>query len=505
MLFAACNRSTSQTGLEPVAERFTLRVLPESFIDDAKCAGFTLRENESEGQITVFVDADRAQGLKALYLELDYDASRYSPVSAASSEEFAALGQVLSLSVPQQPGRSGTFAHGSVLANWPDQAGYSGSGNVATFVFAKQSADPATQVRSSSAPPMSDHGKPDVSYDPITHTISWLYTNPGDYDQNSEVGITDLTPLGANFGAIGPFDPASALWQIDGDGNGVLTIADITPIGVNFRQRVEGYQLARSDTPSDYPASNASVNGPGASVVAGIQFEGASGLPGERKSYQLSGAPLHPLKFYWVRPFDGLDSGTPSNFFSGAANGEPVLFMVATPTSGPDPLFVSFDGTGTFDPDGDSLTFSWDFEDDGTIDGFGSSSPTASFTYTAPGTYIARMHVTDYVYFVSKTVEIVVGGVANIPPVAQLSATPNSGSIPLGVTLDASASFDTDGSIPANGYDWDFDGDGVFEVIAGTAIQNPIYSVVGVYLATVIVYDNLGAQDTIAKEITVTP
>src|SRR5438552_196800 len=38
------------------------------------------------------------------------------------------------------------------------------------------------------------------SYYDVTHTLSWYYALPGDYDQNGEVNISDLTPLGVHFG-----------------------------------------------------------------------------------------------------------------------------------------------------------------------------------------------------------------------------------------------------------------------------------------------------------------
>ncbi len=52
-----------------------------------------------------------------------------------------------------------------------------------------------------------------------------------------------------------------------------------------------------------------------------------------------------------------------------------------------------------------------------------------------------------------------------IPPVAVVSANPDNGLEPLEVELDASESYDTDGTIVQ--YDWDFDGDGEFDMMDG--------------------------------------
>jgi len=71
----------------------------------------------------------------------------------------------------------------------------------------------------------------------------------------------------------------------------------------------------------------------------------------------------------------------------------PVVVLDADPTDGPAPLTVQFSSEGTHDPDpADSITFAWDFDDDGTID---SMDPNPSFEYTAIGQYVARLTVTD--------------------------------------------------------------------------------------------------------------
>ncbi|WP_083951975.1 ThuA domain-containing protein [Actinomadura rubrobrunea] len=70
----------------------------------------------------------------------------------------------------------------------------------------------------------------------------------------------------------------------------------------------------------------------------------------------------------------------------------PVIQATATPTSGSVPLTVKFDASGTHDPDGDQISFAWDFDGDGTTD---SSEPVVEHTYTAKGAYQARLLVSD--------------------------------------------------------------------------------------------------------------
>src|SRR4029450_1508542 len=76
-----------------------------------------------------------------------------------------------------------------------------------------------------------------------------------------------------------------------------------------------------------------------------------------------------------------------------AANQPPTAVATATPTNGPVPLTVSFDGTGSSDPEGRPLSYSWDLNGDGTFgDATGS---TASYTYTTAGVYHPSLRVTD--------------------------------------------------------------------------------------------------------------
>lgn len=75
------------------------------------------------------------------------------------------------------------------------------------------------------------------------------------------------------------------------------------------------------------------------------------------------------------------------------------------------------------------------------------------------------------------------------PPVAQLTADPLGGEAPLTVTFDASASHDPDGGSIVE-YDWDLDGDGVYEILSGGPSQVYSYLVNGPQSAGVRVIDD---------------
>ena len=77
---------------------------------------------------------------------------------------------------------------------------------------------------------------------------------------------------------------------------------------------------------------------------------------------------------------------------AGGTNTPPVITTAtATPTSGFAPLATAFTAAAN-DANGDALTYSWDFDCNGTADATGA---TASTTYTTAGTKTAKLTVTD--------------------------------------------------------------------------------------------------------------
>lgn len=88
---------------------------------------------------------------------------------------------------------------------------------------------------------------------------------------------------------------------------------------------------------------------------------------------------------------------------------------------------------------------------------------------------------------------------AGQPPVAAVTATPVSGTVPLTVAFSATGSSDADGSIVA--YDWTF-GDGS---TGSGATVNHTYGTAGSFTATLKVTDNSGLSATKSTTITVNP
>jgi len=66
--------------------------------------------------------------------------------------------------------------------------------------------------------------------------------------------------------------------------------------------------------------------------------------------------------------------------------------LVASPKSGEIPLTVQFDGSSSYDPDGQITRYRWDLDGDGVFDEEG---PTATYTYLEEGTFTVSLEVTD--------------------------------------------------------------------------------------------------------------
>jgi PKD repeat protein len=134
-------------------------------------------------------------------------------------------------------------------------------------------------------------------------------------------------------------------------------------------------------------------------------------------------------------------------------NGAPTAVATATPTSGLAPLSVRFTGSGSSDPDGDALSYAWDFGDGG-----GSSAADPSHAYTANGVYDATLTVNDgrgaaNSSATSEPVRVVVG---NRPPVATIAAPAPGTRYDAGDTIvyQGAATDPEDGPLPPSAYTW---------------------------------------------------
>jgi glucose/arabinose dehydrogenase len=137
--------------------------------------------------------------------------------------------------------------------------------------------------------------------------------------------------------------------------------------------------------------------------------------------------------------------------YSGSTNSPPHAVAQSDPDSGSPPLTVHFTGSGSSDPDGDDLTFDWDFGDSSPHSG--EADPTHE--YEDEGTYTAQLTVTDeHGDSDSANVEITV--TANQVPTATIESPADESLYRNGspVTLTGSGSDPEDGELGGDSLRW---------------------------------------------------
>lgn len=171
------------------------------------------------------------------------------------------------------------------------------------------------------------------------------------------------------------------------------------------------------------------------------------------------------------------------------------------------PAMIDFDGTESFDPDGDSMTYLWNFGDGETAVG-----PSARHLYLTPGIYNVTLTVTDAHLnerSVGRSLRVLLpDGRVNIPqpnnkiPSVGVSAGPTKGPAPLTVTFGLAGS-DPDGDEvsvildPGNG-----------ELISGLApgeFTTYTYTAEGTYVAEASSFDGRGGNAKTHVAVTVLP
>ena len=153
-------------------------------------------------------------------------------------------------------------------------------------------------------------------------------------------------------------------------------------------------------------------------------------------------------------------------------------------------LTVSVSGSESYDLDGTIMSYAWNFGDAATI----VTGMTATHTYGVGGTYDITLVVADNDGLTGTDVERVTVSKDLIPPVARFTATPTF----LVVSVDASASYDPDGTTLT--YAWDF-GDlttGVGKITTHT------YAAEGMYTITLTVMDDDGLSNSTSHDVLAT-
>lgn len=206
-------------------------------------------------------------------------------------------------------------------------------GLIALCALAGSTGARAAADKQVSTPPLGYSSQAQLFWDDVD-TLTWHYASTGDYDQNSQVTVADITLVGIYFKETGPFDYSTVESVIDADNNGEINGADLINVARYFGVSVAKYNVYSSLDVDDYPLSSTDDNG-AATLLGSVQFADATGDSGERKQFSFTVTAPEADAYYWVRPVDDAAvEGTPSTLAGGPPPGPPVLALTNPPFGG---------------------------------------------------------------------------------------------------------------------------------------------------------------------------
>lgn len=172
----------------------------------------------------------------------------------------------------------------------------------------------------------------------------------------------------------------------------------------------------------------------------------------------------------------------------------PPVAAAGGPYKGAEGSPVQLDGSGSSDPDGDALTYVWDFGDGATATG-----ATPTHPYADNGTYTVTLTVSDGQESASATADVTVENVA--PSVGPITAPTDP--VEVNTAIQASAPFTDPGTLDTHTAAIDWDANGASIVTSGTVTEahgsgsvagSHAYPTAGVYTLELTVTDKDGGS-----------
>ncbi|MEU7000106.1 PKD domain-containing protein [Nonomuraea sp. NPDC046570] len=176
----------------------------------------------------------------------------------------------------------------------------------------------------------------------------------------------------------------------------------------------------------------------------------------------------------------------------------PNAALSLSPTAGTVPVAVTANASASTAGDSPIATYTFDFGD-GTVVGPQAGS-SATHTYTTANIYTVTVTVTDTNGLTSLISKSVSARAPIVPPTAAVSLNQSTGTAPLAVTANASAT--TAGSSPIATYTFDF-GDGTVVGPQAGSSASHTYTTPGSYTITVTVADTGISSDDVTAGVTV--
>ncbi len=301
------------------------------------------------------------------------------------------------------------------------------------------------------------------------------YSYPAAYDSVIAVGATDISNTAPTWSNSGLYLELAA--------PGVSIYSTLPTYRVTLT-RTYGYSYG---TLSGTSMSCPHVAGTVALVIASGQTLTNVGV---RTLLQTTADDLGPMGWDTVYGCGIVDADEAAPL-TGPPNQPPVADANG-PYTGTEDVAITFNGLGSYDPDGDPLTYAWSFGDGNTGTGV---NPT--HVYTAGETYTVTLVVNDGKVDSEPSYSTATITEVNDSPIAD-AGPDQTATVNEVITFDGSGSTDPEGNIAS--YAWDF-GDG----ISGTGITvTHAYSTAGTYTVTLTVTDDGGLTDSDTAIVTVT-
>jgi PKD repeat protein len=164
---------------------------------------------------------------------------------------------------------------------------------------------------------------------------------------------------------------------------------------------------------------------------------------------------------------------------------------------------ITFDATGSSDPEGQALRYEWDLDGDGGFDD--ATGQTITHAFSTGGNKTVQLLVTDPQN--NSDVETRIVTVGNRPPIASFTfrgTSPATPDVPdVGEPIDfESTSTDPDGNQTIVDWDWDLDDDGQFDDASGPTVRHA-YSTPGNKTVGLRVTDSSGATHSTTRTVPV--
>jgi len=162
----------------------------------------------------------------------------------------------------------------------------------------------------------------------------------------------------------------------------------------------------------------------------------------------LAQGPDGSLWYVDAGPFENDNAGAVRRIRNANADQPPTAVAAANPTSGKAPLTVAFSSAGSADPEGQPLTYRWDFGDGAT-----STAANPSHTYASSGRYTARLTTSDGGQSTASDPLTITAG---SPPVPRILAPTDGSTFRAGdvISYSGDATDPEDGTLPSSALSW---------------------------------------------------